>query len=69
MSSIKQPAARPRTTPRGGDKPIRVRVRDQQNSEASQTATVQIVAQNLTLSAANNGPVRRDQEVLGDGDG
>jgi hypothetical protein len=47
-----------------GDKPIRVRVRDQQNSEASQTATVQIVAQNLTLSAANNGPVRRDQEVL-----
>ncbi len=47
-----------------GDKPIRVRVRDQQNSEASQTATVQIVAQNLVISGVtNSGPVRRGQSV------
>ena len=47
-----------------GNKTIRVRVRDQQNSVASQTATLQIVAQNLTISSvANSGPVRRGQSV------
>ncbi len=44
-----------------GEKTVRVRVRDAQNSEAVATTTLLITPQNLGATASNNGPVRRGQ--------
>jgi hypothetical protein len=44
-----------------GEKTVRVRVRDAQNSEAVATTTLLITPQSLGAAASNNSPVRRGQ--------